>query len=51
MGVEQSSQQVQDPQILEKFLQLFDEPQGLPPICNHDHKIYIPLLQGAGLVS
>ena len=26
MGVEQSGQQVQDPQILEKFSQLFDEP-------------------------
>jgi len=36
-------------QLLETFRDLFEEPQGLPPMRRHDHKL--PLIQGSSPVN
>jgi len=52
LGVEQCCPGVDNPnlqRLLEKFQDIFAEPQGLPPMQSHDHKI--PLIQGSSPVN
>jgi hypothetical protein len=52
LGVEQHCPSIGDPelqQLLEAFRDLFEEPQGLPPMPCHDHKL--PLIQGSSPVN
>jgi hypothetical protein len=52
LGVEQCCLGVDSPDLqllLEKFQDIFAEPQGLPPMRSHDHKI--PLIQGSSPVN
>jgi len=52
LGVEQCCLGVDSPdlqRLLEKFQDIFAEPQGLPPMRSHDHKI--PLIQGSSPVN
>jgi hypothetical protein len=52
LGVEQQCPNIVDPelqQFLEGFQDLFGEPQGLPPMPRHDHKL--PLIQGSSPVN
>jgi len=52
LGVEQCCPSINNPDLqflLEAFQDIFAEPQGLPPVRPHDHKI--PLIQGSSPVN